>query len=326
MLADRLQSPDLIARFYEAAAAPGNWDAALDALCAAFEAEAGVLFHQPGADEKPLLLAANPKMARLRPAEDPLLPVADGGEYHRLRASVALDGGARAGMGLNRLGGEEFSDTERAALDRVAQHLAAALRLEQRLAAERLHSAARGAALDQWRHGVVITTGSGDVVFANMAAESLTEGGGLTLERDRIGCSERPEAETLLGLIQNAARRGRSGATRISRRLGRSMLAANVSPLPVTLAGAAPTRGLVMVIIRDLLASSEASPAELMGLFGLTPAEAALLPQLLSGESAAVVAASRGVAVPTVRAQVARILDKTGAANLRALATMMSGW
>lgn len=324
MLADRLQSPDLIARFYEAAAQPGRWDAALDGLCAAFEAEAGVLFHQAGADEKPLLLAANPA-GRERGAEDPLLPVSDGGEYHRLRASVALDGGARAGMGLNRLHGAAFSDVERAALDRVALHLAAALRLEQRLAAERLHSAARGAALDQWRHGVVITTGTSEVVFANFASESLAESGGFAVQ-EKITLPEAADSVRLTALIQAAARRGRSGAMRLTRQSGQSVLALSVSPLPVSLAAAGPQRGLAMVIIRDLLATGDASVAEMMGLFQLTPAEAALLPQLLAGESVALLAQSRGVAVPTVRAQVARVLQKTGAANLRALATMMSGW
>ncbi len=61
-----------------------------------------------------------------------------------------------------------------------------------------------------------------------------------------------------------------------------------------------------------------------MDLFGLTAAEAAIVPQLLEGDTAHLIAQSRGVSAATVRGQAARVLAKTGAANLRALATMVT--
>jgi DNA-binding CsgD family transcriptional regulator len=48
------------------------------------------------------------------------------------------------------------------------------------------------------------------------------------------------------------------------------------------------------------------------------------LPQLLAGDSAALIAQSRGVQVATIRTQAARVLAKTGASNLRALASMVA--
>ena len=329
MLSDRLQDPDLIARFYEAAARPGRWDAALTALCEAFEAETGVLFHQPRAESAPKVLAASAGPQPLRLAVDQLAQAESHGDaLHRLRASVELDGGARAGMGLSRAtGAAAFDETERAALDRVAHHLAAALRLETRLAMERLNSAARGAALDQLRHGALIVTGRGEVLFANLAAEAMAEGGGLILGSlgNVVSCTERAETAALAALIRQAARGGAGGSTRITRKDGQPILAAAVTPLPLSLTSG-QARALALVTIRDLAATSDAGQAEFMALFGLTGAEAAILPQLLAGDSASMIAQSRGVSGATVRAQVAKILVKTGAPNLRALTSMVSTW
>jgi DNA-binding NarL/FixJ family response regulator len=341
MLSDRLQHPDLIAHFYEAAARPERWperwDAALAALCDAFEAEAGVLFHQPRAESAPRLLALNPRSAASSTiCHDTFLTDSfhagpdERGALHRLRASVDLDGGARAGLRLLRpTGAAAFDEGERTALDRVAQHLAAALRLEARLAVERLGSASRGAALDQLRHGALIVTGRSEILFANFAAESMAEGGGLRLGagRNLVSCADAGEAAALAALVRAAARGRAGGSLRISRGPGKPILAATVTALPLSLAADIDaTRALALIIVRDLGATSDAGQAEFMSLFGLTGAEAALVPQLLAGDTASVIAKSRGVSAATVRAQVARILDKTGAANLRALAAMISAW
>jgi DNA-binding NarL/FixJ family response regulator len=45
---------------------------------------------------------------------------------------------------------------------------------------------------------------------------------------------------------------------------------------------------------------------------------------LLEGDSITLIAQSRGVSAATVRAQAAKLLEKTGAANLRALASMIA--
>ncbi len=329
MLSDRLQDPELIARFYEAAARAGRWDAALGALCEAFEAETGVLFHQPRAESAPTVLAAN-EGAQTQRLTAAYLAGAEpqDGALHRLRASIELDGGARAGMGLNRpAGAAAFDDDERVALDRVARHLAAALRLETRLAMERMNSAARGAALDQLRHGALIVTSRGEVLFANGAAEAMAAGGGLVLGRlgNVVSCVKPGEAAVLSSLIRNAARGGAGGSARISRAGGQAILAAQVSPLLLPPA-AGQARALALVTIRDLGATSDAGQAEFMALFGLTGAEAGILPQLLSGDSVSLIAQSRGVSGATVRAQVTRILAKTGATNLRALTSMVATW
>jgi DNA-binding NarL/FixJ family response regulator len=85
-----------------------------------------------------------------------------------------------------------------------------------------------------------------------------------------------------------------------------------------------PDVGMALVTLRDLTATIDVAPTQLMALFGLTPAEAAIVPQLVEGETAHVIARTRGVTVATVRSQIARVLTKTGATNLRALASMVA--
>jgi DNA-binding CsgD family transcriptional regulator len=332
-----VQDPDLIAGFYDAAAHPDRWNNAWNAVCHAFEAEDGVLFEQAHPAAVPRILAAtNWDVAAPRLMGEFYFAVEGSGSAgrggfayrsragHLLTTTVSLEGGARAGLGLHRaITGAEFASDDRTALDHVARHVAAALRLEKLLVEERRVSAMRGAALDQFSHGAVIVDAQGSILFANDPALRLAAGGGIVLgaDGDGLSCDRADEADRLASLIYRAATRGEAGSTRVTRRGGRPILAATVVPLPGT-AGA--DRRLVLVTVRDLAATSDAAQADLVGLFGLTGAEAGIVPQLLAGDSAALIAQSRGVSVATIRAQAARVLAKTGAANLRALASMIA--
>jgi DNA-binding CsgD family transcriptional regulator len=155
----------------------------------------------------------------------------------------------------------------------------------------------------------------------------MADGGGLCIGGlgGIVGCTDHKEDAALTALIRAAALGQAGGTTRISRAAGLPILAATVTPLPLALA-AGHARALALVTIRDLGVASDAGQADWMALFGLTAAEAAILPQIAAGDSMALIAQSRGVNTATVRAQVTRVLEKTGAPNMRALATMISGW
>jgi DNA-binding CsgD family transcriptional regulator len=374
MLLTRLQDPTLIAGFYEAAADPAQWQPTWSAVCRAFEAPAGLLYHQADRQTPPRILASAACEGPGLRMYAPLVPVPEtgadapgfdidmhfrtilgqematpqlfdradpcgnfcrpfgGGAYHVLGASVPLDGAARAGIGLHRpIDAPAFDEEDRAALDSVTRHLAAALRLAGALQAERQAAIVRGAALDGLRHGAVITDPAGVVQFANGAAMRLAEEGGLVLglPGSVLSCEKPAEAVRLADLIREASRGESGGCARITRGGRRSMLAAVVSPLTVDVAASASVapcaaRLLALVSLRDLGDTCDAAQTYLMELFGLTAAEAAILPQLLAGDSASLIAQSRGVQVATIRTQVSRVLAKTGAANLRALASMVA--
>ncbi len=358
MLISRMQDPELIAGFYEAASDPAHWQPTWAAVCRAFQAPAGLLYHQPDGRSPPRVLAATsawgqaprPPVALTTLANAGDMPVQyrsvlghevvsppswDGpetgsaacqnlaaGTYHVLGASVPLDGSARAGIGLHRpIDAPPFDEDDRAALDGVTRHLAAALRLAGALEAERLSGAMRAAALHGLRHGAVIVGADGAIAFANEAARAFAEDGGLVLGAtgEVLSCERGAEAERLAALIRGAVEDGCSGCTRITRGSRQSLLAAVVTPLAQP-----PAERRALVSVRDLGDQCDAAQTHLAALFGLTGAETAILPQLLAGDSATLIAQSRGVKVATIRTQVARVLAKTGAANLRALASMMA--
>jgi PAS domain-containing protein len=365
MLISRVQDPALIAGFYEAAADATCWASSWAAVCRAFDAPSGLLFHQRTIDAPPRILASTNwgehgpllyaglsremdtqsrmmdsniryrtvmgqenvgimVMDRDGTFETLCTPFAGGGTFHVLGANLPLGGTARAGIGLHRpIEAPAFGETDRAALDGVSQHLAAALRLSTQLENERLASSVRGAALDGLRHGTVIATADGTILFANDAAARMADAGGLVLEEDggHVSCEQADEATRLAHLVRDAAEGGEGGCARITRSGRRAMLAAVVSPLA---ASGEQDGALALVSVRDLGDASDATETHLMELFGLTAAEAGILPQLLAGDSAALIAQSRGVQVATIRTQAARVLAKTGAANLRALASMVA--
>ena len=252
-----------------------------------------------------------------------------GGAFHTLCAIIRLGGPDFMRIGLHRpIAGAAFDEADRQALENLTHHVAGAMRLQDLLRAEKRASAAREAALHQFRHGAVIVTAASAVLFANEAAETLCMGGGLILANDDITCTDRREAARLRTLIESAAQGGPGGTARISRGAGRPILAAIVAPLPIALAATSiahpEDHQLALVTLKDLGATSDAGQANLIELFGLTGAEAAIVPQLLSGDSMNLIAQSRGVSLGTVRAQSTRLLEKTGAPNLRALAAMIS--
>jgi PAS domain-containing protein len=329
-------------------------------VCDAFEAPAGLLFHHPDGNGRPHILASTNWDGRDLPPYVTALPACIGGgaryrsivgqevraaalpgraetfdmlgepdtgagAFHVLGASVPLEGSARAGLGLHRpMDAPAFGENDRIALDSMARHLAGALRLAAQLETERAANATLGAALDGIRHGTVIATADGKVVFCNEAAVRMANEGGLILgeEGGYVSCEETDEAARFARLLCNAAEHGEGGCTRVSRNGRRAMLAAVVTPLGAT--DTMPARPLAMVSIRDLGDASDATETHLMDLFGLTAAEAGILPQLLAGDSASLIAQSRGVQVATIRTQAARVLAKTGATNLRALASMVA--
>jgi len=360
MVISRMQDPALVAGFYEAAADATCWAPTWAAVCDAFEAPAGLLFHHPEGDGRPHILAStNWDGLDLPPYVNALPPNKDGGgryrsilgqevrasalpshaetfdsvgepgsgagAFHVLGASVPLGGSARAGLGLHRpMDAPAFGENDRVALDGMARHLAVALRLSAQLETERAANATLAAALDGMRHGTVVATADGTVVFCNEAAHRMADEGGLILgeEGGRITCEQSDESARLAKLMRKAAERGEGGCTRITRNGKRAMLAAVVTPLDAT--ETMKARPLAVVSVRDLVDPSDATETHLMDLFSLTAAEAGILPQLLAGDSASLIAQSRGVQVATIRTQAARVLAKTGAANLRALASMVA--
>jgi DNA-binding CsgD family transcriptional regulator len=78
---------------------------------------------------------------------------------------------------------------------------------------------------------------------------------------------------------------------------------------------ATPLRGQAVaqfVLVPEALPHADAAMPVCSALYGLTPAEAALLPLLLQGMTPREMAETQGVKMPTVRTQLASLYAKTG--------------
>jgi DNA-binding CsgD family transcriptional regulator/PAS domain-containing protein len=222
----------------------------------------------------------------------------------------------------------------------VLPHLRRALQLRHQLRPSQMTASVSQAALDALTTGAVIVDAEGQVLLANLAAESIATsqagirfvqaGGSAHGRRCMITACQFAENARLLGLIREVALGGASGgALRAWNHAQTRAVAVFVSPLPCRLAGSGsgstgrvPRRALVL--LKDLAAAKIAPPAAMLrDLFGLTASEAEVARALYGGVTKETVAAARGLQPSTIKTQVDAILAKTGAVNLRDLERLL---
>lgn len=109
--------------------------------------------------------------------------------------------------------------------------------------------------------------------------------------------------------------------TPVRQAAGDDLLLVEAAPLPVD---HAPAFHASVLVIAHAARADEARLAEVARvLYGLSPAESSVAAQLALGRSAAVIAHGRRVALGTVRTQIRRILEKSGAGGQLEFATRL---
>jgi len=181
--------------------------------------------------------------------------------------------------------------------------------------------------LDRSLHGLILLGPDGRLRHANLAAERmLAESGGLRLADGRLSAERAEDAKRLQGLIERAgsADGGRSGGSMGLQTPSRQLpLSVTIVPMKSGRAEALGTDHSVLVCVTDLDAGVALPEQQLRELFGLTPAEARLALALFEGSTPAEAAADFGLSPHTVRAQLARIFEKTGANRQSGLMRLM---
>jgi DNA-binding NarL/FixJ family response regulator/PAS domain-containing protein len=239
-------------------------------------------------------------------------------------------------------GARPFDSHQRAMLGTLLPHLRSAILLRHRLSGAEARLGY--AALDGLPQPVLVLDAALRVIFANGAAEAAAAmaspsfrlaaarpagapagAGGIVMLPARA-----EQGRALAALVAATAQGGPGGALRLSDEAGVPAHAAIIAPLPGRYAGQgaagfARVPGRALLTLRPLPGIAPPSAALLRDLFGLTRAEAEVARLLAGGTSKHAVAAARGLKETTVRTQVRAILDKTGAANLRALEQMLAG-
>lgn len=183
------------------------------------------------------------------------------------------------------------------------------------------------AALHLLAQALVVVEPSGQVLFANRPARKLAQAGevgrpaAVRLTRDgRIEAALRADDRALQAMLLASERIG--GVVLRHPAAGSVVVLAAAIPVGGRAAASSPEPAAIVVLLLPVETLPIPSAERLRGLFGLSPAEAAVALAAAGGASAQAIAAERGVAEATVRAQLRRVLEKTGAGGLRQLARL----
>ncbi len=167
--------------------------------------------------------------------------------------------------------------------------------------------------LDLVPYGMVLVAPDGTVQFANRYARREFDAQSPICLQGRLVYARRPQdVESLRQALLRASSKGRQGLMRIGSGGLRQTV---VAITPVGEAQADGSRS-AMLIFGKREVCEELSADAFGREFGLTWAEVRVLKQLIAGLSPVQAAASQGVAISTMRTQIASIRDKTSAADI----------
>ena len=247
--------------------------------------------------------------------QDFLIPAGSG---HVAAISLTASADRLIVLGLHRhLKQEPFLQPSQDALAQLAPHFVRAAALYERLEPLRRRANVAAQALDALSQGAVLVGAGGRIVLVNQVGEAvLHTGAELAMRQGRlIGCDP-DAADALVRAVARATApsvRERVASAFPSNRAGSpSALLVLVVPIPERAAFAPTREPVALVLIEDPSRGRSFAPDLLRQLFGLTPAEAALAVELLSGKWVDEIAAERKVGMPTVRTQLQAVLAKTG--------------
>lgn len=240
------------------------------------------------------------------------------GLFNLVGALLPVDDGQFAALGIIRaVEGEPFAKSDKALVSQFLPHLRRALQIRRRLLVSSVERQAARETLDRTATATLVVSRDGQILLANLKAEHLfREADGIRSVGNRLIAVGRRPAERLSGLIRDAADTAAGGGsspggTLALERPDRLPLTVLVAPFRPAKNGLGAPLPAAILFIRDPEMLTAAVLA-LQGLFGLTPAEAAVAGALADGKSVEEIAAALGVSLNTVRTHVKNTLAKTG--------------
>jgi DNA-binding CsgD family transcriptional regulator/PAS domain-containing protein len=247
--------------------------------------------------------------------------LAEQGIGHSLGANLAEIGREYRQIYVERAAGRPpFSAAEVIEFRRLVHHMANAERLARAIDERALDWELPQRILDNMSVGALVADQTGQVRFANAAAEEiLAENDGLTRRDNRVQAARSFETNSLLAALRDVAVTGRAdkrdgGALLIARPSGKLPYAVVVMPLTAAVGGEVKaTRALVFM--SDLAHRNNELAPRLSQLFGLSKAEARVAAGIAEGRRLTEIAQEFDVRMPTVRTQLRAVLKKVGASR-----------
>lgn len=207
-------------------------------------------------------------------------------------------------------GRPELEADKRELLRLLMPHVQTALRVRQMIGEADMRANTAEALLDASPTASLLLDASGDVLYANAAAQAMVEeADGLRLVGGRLAPVAGRHRQTLEALVASAVKGTESGgAVALDRRSGKRALQVLVSAFH---SGSRHSEAKVLVMASDPERTVHFPDAVLRALYDLTPAETEIANGLLTGFSLEEVAMLRKVSVATVRSQMKSLLGKT---------------
>jgi DNA-binding CsgD family transcriptional regulator len=195
-------------------------------------------------------------------------------------------------------------------------HLVRSLNLAEQLGLLRAFRRFGAAVLDTLPQPLFALDVNGRILLANAKAEAfLNAADGLRAEGGSLVCMRTAEQARLDRLIEEAglvAVAATTGWTRISRGDGGPPYAVFVAPFRAADEELLASSARVLVIIHDPAERRSADLRMLMGLYGLTEAEARLASALSGGHNLESAARALGIRMTTVRSELKSVFRKVG--------------
>jgi len=210
-----------------------------------------------------------------------------------------------------------FGPHEVALMRSLLPHLSRTIRLAEQLAIAESRRDDAAEVLDRFPGGVILLDGAGHVVGANRVANDLLKAAnGLRSGRDGIRAAVPSESAALQRLIVRAASQTvdepSDGVLNVTRPAPHRPLNVLVAPLRAGMLRVAARGATVTVFVTDPDRGFPLSVQRVQRWLGLTPAEAALVVELMRGLRVEEAAETLQISVNTARTQLKRALAKTG--------------
>jgi DNA-binding CsgD family transcriptional regulator/PAS domain-containing protein len=222
-----------------------------------------------------------------------------------------------------------FENEEIARLQRLLPHLTTTMLLQQRLRALERRADALSGAIERLKHGAILCDANGRPTLVNRRAGLvLDHGDGLMLGTQGLRAGNASTTDNLLAAIREAAHSTAGGVHKI-----RVPRAAPKPPLLLDMMSVAritPADGgrtpCVVIFITEPDAPPDIDSEALADSYRLTPREAEIAALLAAGANIEAIAAQLSLAVGTVRFNLKRVFEKTGARSQAAVVALARGF
>uniref|UniRef100_UPI003F499D5B helix-turn-helix transcriptional regulator n=1 Tax=Cupriavidus yeoncheonensis TaxID=1462994 RepID=UPI003F499D5B len=223
-------------------------------------------------------------------------------------------------------GSEDFSDTDKALLQRIVPHLQRAVRIHANLNTTESERRLYAGTVDRLLIGSVILDETGHVLTTNgMADELLAAKDGLMVSNGQLTVDSPQENRKLQALVRQATtlrdsvQPGIPIGLSVPRKGDRAKLGLLVRPIATQTWSQQPRQPAVAVLIRDPEQKALASTDLLRNMFEFTRAEASLVLLLTQGLSLDEAAQELDIRRNTARAHLRAVFAKTGVTRQAAL-------